>query len=453
MYAIYPLELYRDCGIASYNLSTGNQSIEASYYLVKESIEKDHPSLIVMDCNMAWTDKETMEPQYIHYITDTMPYLSKNRIEMIKNLSEEGEEKLPLLFPLIAYHNRWQELTYEDAMPQAKEMIYGCKVNSRIEEAVPFDAPEEVEGVRLPESSVNYLQKIIDLCNENGTQLLLMHIPALGKNKFFGQSGFNYRWTAAQEVKKLAEKNNVPYLDYFAKCQEMGFDLKREASDGEHLNRWGATRFTGILGDYIKENYDLPDRRGTGGAYDVIDKDAERYPISRLRDSLHRSLFLRDYAATLRSDAGSEKGEEVKDALIMIALNGTVDHEILKSEQAELLKGIGLEQDLSKLEGHSWLAVIDGGKIIYETVPGEEDAADSYEGIAGDLHYTVASGRVEEDTGRIRSHASIRVNGLEYTTDNRGLHFAVFDKSSGELLDACWINIFSQAFDCTHDNH
>jgi hypothetical protein len=41
LYAIYPMELYRDFGIASYNMATGNQSIEASYYLAKESIEKD----------------------------------------------------------------------------------------------------------------------------------------------------------------------------------------------------------------------------------------------------------------------------------------------------------------------------------------------------------------------------------------------------------------------------
>ena len=90
--AIYPMELYRDFGIASYNLATGNQSIEASYYLARESIEKDHPALIVMDCNMAWTGQETMKTEYIHFITDTMPYLSKNRLEMIRNLAAEGED-------------------------------------------------------------------------------------------------------------------------------------------------------------------------------------------------------------------------------------------------------------------------------------------------------------------------------------------------------------------------
>ena len=193
LYGIYPMELYRDFGIASYNLATGNQSIEASYYLAKESIEKDHPSLIVMDCNMAWVDQETMKSQYIHYITDTMPYLSKSRLEIIRNLAEEGEDLKPIMFPLIAYHSRWQELTYEDALPQAKEMVYGCKVTSRVEISNPFKEPKYVEGVTVPKTSVKYLQKIIDLCRENDTELLLINIPVLGKNKFFDQSGFNQR--------------------------------------------------------------------------------------------------------------------------------------------------------------------------------------------------------------------------------------------------------------------
>ena len=101
------------------------------------------------------------------------------------------------------------------------------------------------------------------------------------------------------------------------------------------------------------------------------------------------------------------------------AFDGKVDNKILTQEEAEVIQSFGIKQDLSELETHSWLAVIDGGKILYETVPGEEDAADSYEGTAGDLHYTVSSGRVEEETGKIRSDASIRVNLLEYTSDKK----------------------------------
>ena len=452
MYGIYPMELYRDYGIASYNLSTGNQTMEASYYLAKESIEKDHPALIVLDTNMAWIGEETLESQYIHYITDTMPYFSRNRLDMIRNLSEKGEDLLPLYFPLIAFHSRWEELTYEDALPQAKEMEYGCKVTGRVDAAEPFDDPENME-MGLPEISKKYIEKTIELCRANDTQLLMISVPVIGKNKFFGQGGYNLRWTAANEVEKLAKENGVPCVNYFNEGKTLGLDVKTDTYDGEHFNRWGAAKLTAALGEYIHKNFDIPDRRKEGGAYKTIASDLEKYPVVRMKDSLNRALFLRDYAATLASDAGGADGDAVSDALVLVTLRGPVDGEILTKEDAGLLQKSGLKQNLSQWEGHSWIAVIDGGKVVYESAPKEDDFDDSYEGVSGKLRYKVSSGRVDEETGKIRTDASIMVNGLEYTSENRGLHFAVFDKTTGELMDSCYINIHSRALDCTHDNH
>ncbi len=452
MYGIYPMELFRDYGIASYNLSTGNQTMEASYYLARESIEKDHPSLIVLDTNMAWTGEETLESQYIHYITDTMPYLNRNRLDMIRDLSVEGEDLLPLYFPLIAFHSRWEEIDYEDALPQAKELQYGSKVTGRVDAAEPFSEPQ-AGGMELPEISRKYIEKTIDLCRENDTDLLLVSIPVIGKNKFFGQSGYDLRYNAAKEVEKLAKEKNVPCVNYFREGEALGLDVERDTYDGEHFNRWGAAKLTAALGKYMKDHFEIPDRREEGGAYEEIARDAERYPLNRMKDSLNRSLFLRDYAATLADDAGGKGGEAVRDALVLITLRGPVDKEILTAEDAKLLQGCGIRQDLSSWEGHSWLAVIDGGRVVYESSLSEEDFADAYEGSSGKLQYSVKSGRVEEETGKIRTDASIRVNGMEYTSEDRGLHFAVFDKTTGDLMDACMINIHSRALDCTHDNH
>lgn len=205
---------------------------------------------------------------------------------------------------------------------------------------------------------------------------------------------------------------------------------------------------------------------------------------------MRRSLFLRDYAATFVSDAGGADGQAVEDAVVLITLNGTVDPEILTEEEAQKLRSFGLTQDLHSWTGHGWLAVIDGGKVVYESSPEEHtaadsgtdggpadsgsaqtgsaedgsaetgaagteagDFADSFEGTAGRVHYQLSSGTVDEESGEIRSGDSIFVNGMEYSTEDRGLHFAVFRKSTGELMDACWLNIHSRALSCEHDNH
>ena len=450
MYGIYPMELYEEYGIAAYNLSTGNQSLEASYYLAKEVIEKDHPSLIVLDCSRALDDEESMEPQYIHYLTDTMPYLNRNRIEMIRELSAEGEDTKPLLFPLIAFHSRWQELTFEDALPQTKGMVYGAKVTGRVEVSQPFKAAMITPHV-LTDTSRLYIEKTIELCRDNDTQILLLTMPVIGRNKFFDQHGFNLRASAAAEVAQLAEENGVLHANYLGQVEELGMDLQTDAYDGEHLNRWGARKMTRVLGQYIRDHFEIPDRRGTGGIYAQIEEDLALYPVSRMKDSLRRSLFLRDYAATLASDAFTEP---VEDAVVLVILNGKVDSEILTEEDAALLQSFGLQQNLHDWQRHAYLAVIDGGEVIYES-PQEKfrDFTDSFSGRSGKVDYEVTSGRVDEETGEIHSAAAITVNGLSYATADRGLHFAVFQKSTGDLLDECWLNIFSRALNCTHDNH
>lgn len=462
MYGIYPLELYDEYGMAAYSLSTGNQSLEASYYMAKESIERDRPSLIVLDCSRAFDEEETMEPQYIHYLTDTMPYLNKNRLDMIRNLSKEGEDVMPLLFPLIAFHGRWQELTMEDALPQAKEKAYGARITSRVEASRPFGAPKIRKGA-VTDVSRTYIEKTIRLCRDSGTDLLLLTMPVLGKNRFFDQNGYNLRASAAEEVADLAKENGLLHANFLGREEALGFDFETDACDGEHLNRFGAARFTKILGKYIKKHYEIPDRRGEGGPYALLQADLEEYPVNRMRDSLRSALFLRDYAAALRSDAFARQDGELKsgtllsgpveDALVLIALNGRVDPDKLTSGDSRLLRSFGLRQDLHEWAGHGYLAVIDAGELVYESSPAPDggDIIDSFSGEAGRVRYEISSGRLNEETGEILSAASIRAGRLEYAAGGRGLHFAVFCKSTGELLDACSINIFSEAMSCTHD--
>lgn len=450
LYGIYPLELYGEYGMASYSLSTGNQSLEASYYLAREAIRRDHPRLIVLDCSRACQDEEEMKPQYVHYLTDTMPCLSANRFDMVRNLVPEGEDIMPLLFPLLAYHSRWQELTFEDALPQAKEMVYGAKVTSRIEPGGPFDAPAATDHA-MTETSRKYIQKTIDLCRETGTELLMITMPVLAKNRYFGQKGYNLRVGAAREAAQLAGENGILFADFFRDREEFGFDLSMDLSDGEHFNRWGAAKFTRGLGKYIREHYDIPDRRGEGAVYGTIRKDFGQYPRTRMKDSLRQALDLRDYAAVLQSDLVKEP---VEDVLVLAALNGMVDREILSEEEAGLLREAGIRQDLHSWKGHGWLAVIEDGLAVYESEPGESaDFADSFCGTAGKIRYEVTSGSAEEETGRVSSGASIRVNGLEYTDGEPGLHFAVFEKSTGKLLDSCRLDIFTSDLKANHDNH
>lgn len=447
MCGIYPMEIYEDYGMAAYNLGTVNQSLEASYYLAKDAIEKDHPALVVLDCSRAWHDEETMEPEFIHDITDTMPYLNRNRIDMIRALSGEDADLKSLYFPLIAFHTRWQEVSYTDALPTGREESGGAKITGRVASYEVFEEAKNVPNA-LPDTSRKYIEKTIDLCRENNTNIMLITMPVISNGPYMEQQRYNVRVSAAREITELAVQKGVIHIDYMSKENDPGLDPEKDTFDGEHLNRWGARKFSKLLAEKIWDTFNIPDRRGEGGAYGDIEKDLEDYPLNRMKYSLRDTKYLCDYTAVLKSDV---KEAPVGDVVILAALNGKVSPDLLTEEDAALLREIGIRQDLHSWQGSGWLAVIDDGEAVYETA--SDKTSDSYSGSAGKIRYEIFSGSPDEASGEVLSSASIRVNGMEYATQDRGLQIAVFDKTTGDLLDACWINIFHPELACTHDNH
>ena len=200
----------------------------------------------------------------------------------------------------------------------------------------------------------------------------------------------------------------------------------------------------------MQEKYGLEDRRGSGGICDRIEKDLQDYPVYRMQACLRNASSLRRIAETLREDAHDEP---VPEALVLLALNGNFDPENMGENNAQRMMDIGLKQNLHEWTGHGWLAVIDGGEVVYESDPdrqGTADFADETEGQAGRLQYRVTSGVRDEETGEIRSGASITVNRLEYTLPEKGLYCAVFNKETGELLEAGQIDLESDYMRVEH---
>ncbi len=450
MDAVLPMELYRDYGIVGYNLASGNQSMGMSYYLAKEVIEKDHPSLIVLDCSRAIKDEEDTLLPYLHYVTDCMPLLSRNRIRMITELRDKGEWK-ELLFPLIAYHSRWNHFERPGGNIETRAAMYGGAGLVNTTEVVPFEEPSYVEDV-ISDSGRMYLEKLVELCRENDTALLLAFMPIPGQNKFFVQTGYNIRWSAAQQMAEFARNNDVEYINYLADAEKLGLelDLETDCCDGEHLNRWGAEKLTRLLGRHLQEEYGLPDRRGEDGVYQQVSEDFARYPVKRMQSCLQHATSLHRITDVLAVDAHDQP---VEDVLVVFALNGEISPKRLSEKNAARMQRCGITADLHAWEDHAWLAVIDGGKVVYQTAPeGTGGKPETAEGDAGVLHYSVTSGRLNEETGEFEDDASITVNRLGYTTSEKGIFFAAFDKTTGELLDNSRIDMNTGNLEAVHLN-
>ena len=113
-YSVFPMELWNDYGIVSYNMAVEAQVLPADYWQMKNVLDYTDPDLIVIDCYyLSETDKVY---SHMHTAFDSIP-LSRTKIDAIIDLLD-GEKTdltyLEFLWNYSLYHNRWNELGEKD---------------------------------------------------------------------------------------------------------------------------------------------------------------------------------------------------------------------------------------------------------------------------------------------------------------------------------------------------
>lgn len=252
MCGIYPMELYHQYGIASYDFTSSALVLPQAYYQVVEALKTQTPKVLVLDISgVAYNDTKVGSPEYVHVQFDNMKW-SLNKIEAIHDLIEDPSDRLEYYFPLLKFHTRWKELQPEDFQP-----ITGVSKGARFSETVL----ETVGGIEImpedfvtpiAEYSETYLRKILNYCRDQDVSVVLLNLPALPSKT--SQGTYN-------AVFAIAEEYGVSYLNLLHHLDAIGFDFTTDLRDTSHCNRSGAEKVTLYVGNYLKEHYELPDRR------------------------------------------------------------------------------------------------------------------------------------------------------------------------------------------------
>ena len=91
-------------------------------------------------------------------------------------------------------------------------------------------------------------------------------------------------------LQEIAEKNGINFVDLNLELKKQ-INCKKDSVDvGDHLNIKGAKKTSAYLGEYLKKEYGLPDRRGTAN-YKQWDNDVEEWEKLMLLDK-HRKVGL-----------------------------------------------------------------------------------------------------------------------------------------------------------------
>lgn len=254
---ISTMKLWEEYGIASYNMGSAMQTPWTGYYTLKEAYQYQSPKLVIIETDSVFEKKDRSEPT-LRKIYDNMRW-GEAKVEAIMDpVYQNGiGKKLSYVFPIMRFHSRWSELKLEDITKgyqtyesQFKGYSMTGKVVANKNGYKYMDKKRKEKGI--PQKSKEYLEKTIELCRKNNTQVLLLELPST-------TSWSNQR---SQWMQEFAKQQNVPFIDLNYPTKEYMLDWSKDTEDkGNHLNIYGAEKTANYLGKYIKENYQIPDRR------------------------------------------------------------------------------------------------------------------------------------------------------------------------------------------------
>ena len=127
MNGVYPMELWNEYGIVSYNFGGHANQMATTYWVMENALDYTTPEVVVIDClacSSQWKCTDIFS--YVHQSMDAFP-LSTTKIKAVNDLlddenmdeaikegvareNSEPRTKIGLQWNYSVYHSRWNEL-------------------------------------------------------------------------------------------------------------------------------------------------------------------------------------------------------------------------------------------------------------------------------------------------------------------------------------------------------
>lgn len=241
--------LFDEYGIESFMLSTSAQTVAQSYYAAMEAIELKHPDKIIFEASYVANDFLTVTDEMSHCFFDGMPSCKARKLSIEDLIPEEN--RIYYYLPLGLYHVRWRELSQKDygGFPLSARGTYkktDIFQNWDIQLVEPFETEE------MPESSEEYLLKLIDLCKKENTELIIYVAPFNGLyNDAASLSDLQSRQRKFNRACEIAKEHGISCFNLFYEIPAIGLDNSTDWGDSQHLNVYGQEKFTRYLAENV----------------------------------------------------------------------------------------------------------------------------------------------------------------------------------------------------------
>lgn len=461
--AIAPMELYEKYGIKAYNLATGLQPIEVTYYMLCEALKTQSPKVLIYDVGSLYFS-ETSE-YYWRFVLDDMK-MGKNKLEFAseycQEYADESKSLIEALFPVLGYHTRWKCLAKEDfvylfynkhdygkggivtatIVPSDLSVEYMNEIANELsqdtekvmhvyENGVYFDNYMEdiIYNVDVTDKNAVWLKKLQDLCDRNHIELLAVKVPSV----YYPQT-YRSAWTDIKynKTRELCDQLGIAYYDLLYDA-DLNIDWEKDTFDGGcHLNLFGAQKVSEHLGSYLAEHYKLLDIHS-----ESWDKDLLAYKKMSMLARLELEQELTTYVDMLLN--------EYNDKTILIAASDDMAAG-LDDEEISSLRKLGLKEEFSSAFRKSYIAFIENGNVKYE--------ASSNHKLSCEVKCDNFGRKIELYSSGwwLGAGASIKVEDTEVAFNGRGMNIVVYDDERNLILDSVCFNTCDTDHTALRDN-
>lgn len=428
-YSTNPMQIYARTGYRGYNLGSPSQSIEISYYWLKEAFKTQKPKIVFLEVYSLLKNYYISDENASKALIYMKPSIDKAKA-CIESIPSDAED---IILPILQFHSRWNSLSENDWEKQSENYFlkgayigfnstsYTNKDEINTEVILNYEVfgnsvQIETEYPEIGARNRYYFKQILDLCEDNNVQLIPTKFPT---NKWgLHQSEIITSFLSEYNL-NLLDLNNLIEIEWSVDTMD----------SGQHTNFWGSTKASYYIANFLLAN--LGDHQPNETDKLSWDKDLNSYiewEKEQLTSDYQKSLLflqkLIDYKNNFMIFVSVK--DEACDGWNPIIQNA--------------MESLGFQSDFYNNLQNSFIGVIDSGKIVFE----------QWEEAPMNLSTQIQTSREAADVKIISGGfaygniSSIMIQNQEYSLNNRGLNIVVWDKKSEQVISSVSID--------THDS-
>lgn len=413
-------ELYEQYGIASISLAGKAQALYVTRYALEEMLQYQRPQVVFLDTNPLFYSTE----RDIHWTQNVKHSLLYDYMNGIKTLSirKKAYETMQTYvnfdqdyrMKLQNVHKNWKNIVNPDFIKIVDHgRVHGNEefMGSGGTFVNVYDTSDPNKIEQISEENEKLLLEMINLCKEAEVDFIL-----LTECVDFSKARHN-------TVENLADKYGVSYLDINEYVSKIGFSFEQDLYDRIHFNLSGAIKCSDLLGEYLSDHYVITDKRQDpdfGRYEDYIDAFSKKKSVLT---GIPFNQYLKQIVDL----------DKKKYAVFLSVYDEATNY--LQDEDIELLKKLGLDENLKEQYRCSYAAVISDNEI-WEDFSAEDTVV--LQGEIDGIEFEVKSGGFLSG-----KNGEIKIDGVDYMRKGRGFNIVIFNRESKLVEDSVYFDTFA----------